>query len=108
LYEAAIALGRHAAQVLGEGRSGVPQYRQPHVFLAESYVALKNLGIDMHTALLHAGGILINSLVDNMSVRTLLAMQSHVQAPTCAVIAVDVVASNTSHVSHLKCSWTHS
>ena len=58
-------------QVLGEGRSGVPQYRQPHVYLAESFVALSKLGIDMHTALLRSGGILLNSLVDNMSVRPL-------------------------------------
>ena len=56
-------------QVLGEGRSGVPQYRQPHVYLAESFVALNKLGVDMHTALLRAGGIQINSLVDNLSVR---------------------------------------
>jgi hypothetical protein len=65
-------------QVLGEGRSGVPQYRQPHVYLAETFVALKNLGIDMHAALLRAGGIQVNSLVDNFSVR---AVQPNTVAP---------------------------
>ena len=59
---------RAPLQVLGEGRSGVPQYRQPHVYLAESFVALTKLGVDMHSALLCAGGIQINSLVDNFSV----------------------------------------
>ena len=46
----------------------MPQYRQPHVYLAESFVALNKLGVDMHTALLRAGGIQINSLVDHFSV----------------------------------------
>ena len=61
-------------QVLGEGRSGVPQYRQPHVYLAEAFVALTKLGVNMHSALLRAGGIQINSLVDNMSVCTWSAL----------------------------------